>query len=1045
VSGVVLTIIFATWLGWLNGSAASATEGRVTFYNFALPVATVALYGMGYARSSPRSSRRGSCARQARPGAIDPHSGLPYLFGGDKLARDVFGRVIAGARIVLIIAPLATLLALSAGVMLGLPAGYSGGRVDAILSFLANLVLAFPIIVLFYLLVSPGILETPIPYVLAAVFFAFPVLLLSGLFISGYRARPGALALRLALTLLAGLWLFATFVFNADPLKLIQVSPSTLNIFVAVALASGPGIFRIVRSLTLDIKTREYVFAAQTRGESPGDPAQRARAADRRRLPAHRLHHHPARRARLFRLGDAARKPELGHDDQRIEPLHAHLRSPRPAASSGADVVRSGLESARGRDPRAIAARLTERGMAGPLIEIDRLGISFFTRSGEIPAVMDFSCRIMPGQAMGLVGESGCGKSTVALAILRDLPEVVANGAIRFEGRDMASLTDAELRAIRGSKIAIVYQEPMASLNPTMLVGRQLMEVPLLHDKVSRDKACRRAVDMVKAVRLPDPDRVMRAYPHQLSGGQQQRVVTAMALLSNPKLLILDEPTTALDVTVEAGIVALIKDLTARTGASSLFISHNLGLILETCDEVTVMYSGEAVETGAVRDVFGAVGHPYTQELFRSMPMPGTNKKDNPLVPIPRQLPLPHERPEGCNFGPRCEYFMEGLCDQADVAMREVAGAPGHLSRCLRVEAIDWAQPSRLATRVDPVSIGAPVLAVERLKKHYRVSASALFRSHEGRAVKAIEDVSFEAREAEVLAIVGESGCGKSTPAKVLLGLEMASDGLVVLDQEAIQNQPVESRAVKTIASIQMILQNPFDTLNPSYSVGSQILRTLERFRIGANIAERREMMLRLLDLVKLPRAFAQRSPRQLSGGQKQRIGVARAFTGRPRVIIADEPMSALDVSVQAAISELLMSLQRESKTTMVFISHDLSVVRYLADRVVVMYLGHILEMGSTEQIFTPPFHPYTEALLSAIPIADLSVKKRHVVLEGEIPSARSPPSGCPFQTRCGHKRDVAGDLCEREMPPTRTLADGHTIKCHLPSEALERMEPVFA
>ena len=296
-----------------------------------------------------------------------------------------------------------------------------------------------------------------------------------------------------------------------------------------------------------------------------------------------------------------------------------------------------------------------------------------------------------------------------------------------------------------------------------------------------------------------------------------------------------------------------------------------------------------------------------------------------------------------------------------------------------------------------------------------------------------------------MLAIVGESGCGKSTLAKVLLGLETASEGLVVFDHEAIQNQPVESRAVKTIASIQMIFQNPFDTLNPSYSVGSQILRTLERFRIGANTAERRDMMLRLLDLVKLPRAFAQRSPRQLSGGQKQRIGVARAFAGRPRVIIADEPMSALDVSVQAAISELLMSLQRESRTTMVFISHDLSVVRYLADRVAVMYLGHILEMGATEQIFAPPFHPYTEALLSAIPIADARVKKRHVVLEGEIPSALSPPSGCPFQTRCGHKRELPGNLCEREMPPTRTVADGHTVKCHLPTEALKRMEPVFA
>src|SRR5208337_1491819 len=291
----------------------------------------------------------------------------------------------------------------------------------------------------------------------------------------------------------------------------------------------------------------------------------------------------------------------------------------------------------------------------------------------------------------------------------------ITNGAIRFEGRDMASLSDAELRAIRGSKIAMVYQEPMASLNPTMLVGRQLMEVPLIHDHVPKDEAHRRAIDMVKAVRLPDPERVMRAYPHQLSGGQQQRVVIAMALLSNPELLILDEPTTALDVTVEAGIVALIKDLTARTGTSSLFISHNLGLILETCDEVTVMYSGEAVETGAVRDVFGGVRHPYTQGLFRSMPMPGTNKNDNPLIPIPGQLPLPHQRPRGCNFGPRCGYFLEGLCDAADVAMRDVAGASGHHSRCLRVESIDWSAAAGKADRLAPVQIGPEVIEVDRL------------------------------------------------------------------------------------------------------------------------------------------------------------------------------------------------------------------------------------------------------------------------------------------------------------------------------------------
>ena len=954
----------------------------------------------------------------------------------------------------LIIAPLATLLALAVGIALGLPAGYFGGRIDAVLSFLANLVLAFPIILLFYLLVSPGILETPIPYALAAIFFAFPVALFGVFFIAGYRARPGALAVRLALTVIAGGWLFATFVFNADPFGLIQVSPSTLNIFVAVALASGPGIFRIVRSLTLDIKTREYVFAAQTRGESPWYvmlweilPNARGPLIVDACL---RIGYTTILLGALgyFGLGMPPESPNWGTMINEIEPLHAHLCPPRPAAGSGADVVRARLEPARRRDPRAVAARLMERRMVAPLLEIDHLGISFFTRSGEIPAVMDFSCRVMPGQAMGLVGESGCGKSTVALAVMRDLPGAsggspTARSASRAATWRAFRNGSCAPSAARRSRWSIRSRWPRC--NPTMLVGRQLMEVPLIHDKVSRGEARTRAVDMVKAVRLPDPERVMRAYPHQLSGGQQQRVVIAMALLSNPKLLILDEPTTALDVTVEAGIVALIKDLTSRTGASSLFISHNLGLILETCDEVTVMYSGEAVEAGEVSEVFGAVRHPYTQGLFRSMPMPGTNKNDNPLVPIPGQLPLPHQRPNGCNFGPRCGYFVGGLCDGADVPMHDVSGASGHQSRCLRVEAIDWAALSRPAARLEPVAIGPTVLEVERLKKHYRVAASALFGKRESRAVKAVEDISLVAREAEVLAIVGESGCGKSTLAKVLLGLETASEGLVVFDHEAIQNQPVESRAVKTIASIQMIFQNPFDTLNPSYSVGSQIVRTLERFRVGASNPERRDIMLRLLDLVKLPRAFASRSPRQLSGGQKQRIGVARAFAGRPRVIIADEPMSALDVSVQAAISELLMSLQRESKTTMVFISHDLSVVRYLADRVAVMYLGHIVEMGATEQIFTPPFHPYTEALLSAIPIADARVKKRHVVLEGEIPSALSPPKGCPFQTRCGHKREVPNDLCEREAPPTLTVAEGHTIKCHLPVETLKRMEPVFA
>ncbi|MER8589601.1 ABC transporter ATP-binding protein [Mesorhizobium sp. M1338] len=686
--------------------------------------------------------------------------------------------------------------------------------------------------------------------------------------------------------------------------------------------------------------------------------------------------------------------------------------------------------------------------MTEPILEIENLSISFFTRAVEIPAVMDFSCTVMPGEAMGIVGESGCGKSTVALGIMRDLSNLgkITGGRIKFQGRDMGEMSEEELRAIRGNKIAMIYQEPMASLNPAMKIGRQLMEVPLIHEKVSKQEAWDRSLEMLKAVRLPDPERIMRSYPHQLSGGQQQRIVIAMALLSKPALLLLDEPTTALDVTVEAGIVQLVKDLGKQFGTSMLFISHNLGLILETCDRITVMYSGEAVESGSVHDVFDRMRHPYTQGLFRSIPLPGADKNSRPLIAIPGQLPLPHQRPKGCNFGPRCHHFVGGLCDANEIPMIAVAGPEHHESRCVRFQRIDWtAVPAGAKTAKEPVAPGDTVLRVDNLKKYYKVSANEIFSSGQGRTVKANETLSFEARESETVAIVGESGCGKSTLAKVLLGLETATDGKVMLGNKEIQGTGIEKRDTETISSIQMVFQNPFDTLNPSHSVGSQIMRTLEKFKVGKNVAERRQKMLELLDLVKLPRAFEKRMPRQLSGGQKQRIGVARAFAGRAKVVVADEPVSALDVSVQAAVMELLMDIQRQNKTTMLFISHDLSVVRYIADRVVVMYLGYIVEQGTTDQIFSPPYHPYTEALLSAIPIADTSVVKRHIVLEGDIPSAMNPPSGCPFQTRCGYKKLVPDNLCETKVPPVKHLGDGHMSLCWLADDVLAKMEPVIS
>lgn len=693
------------------------------------------------------------------------------------------------------------------------------------------------------------------------------------------------------------------------------------------------------------------------------------------------------------------------------------------------------------------AVKATNTANAQPIIEIENLSISFFTRKGEIPAVMDFSCTVMPGEAMGIVGESGCGKSTVSLGIMRDLSNVgkIVGGRIKFQGKDMGEMSEEELRSIRGNKIAMIYQEPMASLNPAMKIGQQLMEVPLIHDKVSKEEAYQRSLEMVRAVKLPDPERMMRSYPHQLSGGQQQRIVIAMALLSKPALLLLDEPTTALDVTVEAGIVELVKGLGQKFGTSMIFVSHNLGLILETCDKITVMYSGEAVETGKIEDVFDRMRHPYTQGLFRSIPLPGADKNERPLIAIPGQLPLPHERPKGCNFGPRCHHFVDGVCNAAEIPMIDVEGHEGHFSRCVRFDEIDWtALPPGAKKSAEPVKPGAPVLKIDDLKKYYHVGAGGVFGGGEGRTVKANETISFEARESETVAIVGESGCGKSTLAKVLLGLETASSGKVTLGNSEIQSTGIEKRDVDTVSAIQMVFQNPFDTLNPSHTVGSQIIRTLEKFKVGKTVADRKQRMLELLDLVKLPRAFAERKPRQLSGGQKQRIGVARAFAGSAKVVVADEPVSALDVSVQAAVTELLMDIQRKNKTTMLFISHDLSVVRYIADRVVVMYLGHIVEQGTTDQIFSPPYHPYTEALLSAIPIADTSVVKKHIVLEGDIPSAMNPPTGCPFQTRCRYKHLVPEGRCEKELPPLKDLGDGHRSLCWLSDEVLSTMEPVI-
>ena len=685
--------------------------------------------------------------------------------------------------------------------------------------------------------------------------------------------------------------------------------------------------------------------------------------------------------------------------------------------------------------------------MTKPILEIERLSISYFTRAGEIPAVIDFNMTLHEGECIGLVGESGCGKSTVAMAIMQYLGgnARVVQGSIRFKGQELTQLSPKALRGIRGNDIAMIYQEPMASLNPSMLIGQQLAEVLIWHKKMPKSEAYTQSLRMLADVNLPDPARVMESYPHQISGGQQQRVVIAMALLTGPSLLLLDEPTTALDVTVEAGIVELIDELAHKFNTAMIYISHNLGLILKTCARVNVMYSGQVVEVGEVEDVFDRMKHPYTKGLFDCIPLPNADKYARPLKPIKGQLPLPNERPFGCFFGPRCDHFRKGVCDQVNLPITQVDGQE-HAVRCIRYQEIDlFAEDEHVIQDIGQQSIGEEVLSVEALQKYYPVedsSLTSLLKASEKKYVKANESLSFSAHTSETVAVVGESGCGKSTLAKVLMGLETASSGNVMLNDEDIAYIHVTKRRQDQTGAMQMVFQNPFDTLNPSLTIGSQLARVIRKFGVSQDEDEIQKKVLELLDLVKLPADFARRKPRQLSGGQKQRVGIARAFAGNPSLVIADEPVSALDVSVGAAVTRLLMNIQQSQNTSLVFISHDLSLVRYLADRVVVIYLGNIVEQGTVEQVFSPPYHPYTEALISAISVADTSVKKKRIVLEGDLPSAMNPPKGCPFNTRCPRK---IGSVCEQEVPPVIGEAVGHNIACHIPIETLSEVDPVFS
>ena len=681
-----------------------------------------------------------------------------------------------------------------------------------------------------------------------------------------------------------------------------------------------------------------------------------------------------------------------------------------------------------------------------PVLSIERLEVVYRTRAAPVRAVRNVSIEISRGSVLGLVGESGCGKSTLAFAVMSYMPPnaKITAGRILFRGRDIARMSSRDLNHLRGNEIAMVYQDPMAALNPSMRIGPQLTEVLVEHKGSSGDAARHACMRMLERVRMPDPPAIMERYCHQLSGGQQQRVLIAMALLTNPALLIMDEPTTGLDVTVEAEILDLIGELKRELDATILFVSHNLGVISRVADRVAVMYAGELVEQAPVRDIFLDPQHPYTVGLLGCVPKISAGRQRGTLSPIRGRVPALHETPGGCAFESRCDRARDRCrLEHPDIGLT----ADGHPVRCFYP---DSPAPAELQSRSAapavaelPATGDGPILNIEGLKIYYKAKDrgfAGLAGKHKKGFVKAVDDVSLVVDGNSTLGIVGESGCGKTTLAKCIAGLVPPNDGKLEfagIDAARI----VEQRPVAMLRELQMIFQNPDSTLNPKRTAGEAIARPLQLFGTIPH-AEIGNEVVRLLEAVRLGEEYYGRLPGQLSGGEKQRVALARAFAGRPTLVLCDEPLSALDVSVQAAIMNLLQEFQREYGTTIVFISHDLSAVYQLCSSVAVMYLGQICETGPVEALFEPPYHPYTEALLSAVPIPDPTLERSNIRLTGTVPSALDPPSGCRFHTRCPRK---IGPICEQEAPPCRGETGGHRIWCHIDMEQLRTVEPVFS
>jgi len=672
-----------------------------------------------------------------------------------------------------------------------------------------------------------------------------------------------------------------------------------------------------------------------------------------------------------------------------------------------------------------------------PLLEVNGLKTQFRTDDGTVEAVNGVSYSIDYGETYGVVGESGAGKSVTGLSIidLIEAPGEIVGGEVLFKGRDLLSLSERELREIRGNEITVIFQDALSALNPVYTVETQITDVIRTHENVSKRAARTRAISLLSEVGIPNAEARVDDYPHQFSGGMRQRVLIAMALACDPDLIIADEPTTALDVTIQAQILNLFDKIQREKDVAIQLISHNIGVIAQVCDRMGVMYAGEMIEEGPIERLFERPRHPYTVGLLKSIP-----RLDDPrsrLETIEGTMPDLVAMPEGCSFADRCPHANED-CRSHDPTLERVGD--DHRSACIRVEELDFESMKAFDEDIkerteDEGRSKAELLTARNLRKYFSTATGLVDRLlGVENQIHAVDDIELTLHEGETVGLVGESGCGKSTLGRTLTRIHEPDEGTIVYAGEDLTNLSGSELKNKR-SEIQMIFQDPFNSLNPRKTVEQIIGRPLEIHGDFESQAEKRERIVELLSEVGLSESHLRRYPHEFSGGQKQRIGIARSLAVDPDFIVADEPVSALDVSVQAQVLNMMMDIQERRELTYLFIAHDLNVVQHISDRIAVMYLGEIVEVGTVKELFEPPYHPYSEILLSSIPHPDPNVSDDRIVPEGEPPDPSNPPTGCRFHTRCPYAMPECKSNPPQEINVNET--SDHTIACHIFDESV--------